>query len=87
MKTGLQIAQHVKEQLVELTCVKADTISSVSKDELGWHIFIEMVEMKRIPEATDMLATYETLSDEDGNLINFHRTRRYLREQSMENEE
>ena len=87
MKTGLQIAQHVKEQLVELTHIKPDTISAISKDEQGWHIFVEMIEMKRIPEATDMLATYETLSDEEGNLINFRRTRRYLREQIMEKEE
>jgi hypothetical protein len=87
MKTGLQIAQYVKEQLVELTHIKPDTISAISKDEQGWHIFVEMIEMKRIPEATDMLATYETLSDEEGNLINFRRTRRYLRQQLMEKEE
>ena len=87
MKTGLQIAQHVKEQLVELTHFKPDTISSISKDEQGWHIFVEMIEMKRIPEGSDMLATYETLADEEGNLINFRRTRRYLRQQIMEKEE
>ena len=87
MKTGLQIAQQVKEQLAELTHIKPDTISAISKDDKGWHIVVEMIEMKRIPEATDMLASYETLSDEEGNLINFHRTRRYLREQIMEKEE
>jgi hypothetical protein len=87
MKTGLEIAQRVKEQLAELTHIKPDTVSAISKDEKGWHIVVEMVEMKRIPEATDMLATYETLSDEEGSLINFRRTRRYLREQIMEKEE
>jgi hypothetical protein len=87
MKTGLQIAQYVKEQLVELTHLKPDTISAISKDEQGWHIFVEMIEMKRIPEGSDMLATYETLSDDEGKLINFHRTRRYLRQQIMEKEE
>ncbi|MCX6054962.1 MAG: gas vesicle protein [Chloroflexi bacterium] len=87
MKTGLQIAQFVKQQLVELTHLKPDTISSFSKDDQGWHVYIEMIEMKRIPDATDMLATYETLSDEEGNIINFHRTRRYLRDATMEKEE
>ena len=86
MKTGLQIALQVKDQLAELTRVKPDTISAISKDEKGWHIIVEMVEMKRIPDSTDMLATYETLLDEDGNLINYHRTRRYLREQCMDEE-
>jgi len=85
--TGLQVAQHVKEQLVDLTCFKPDTISAISKDEQGWHIVIEMIEMKRIPAGSDMLATYETLADEEGNLINYHRTCRYLRQQIMDREE
>ena len=84
MKTGLQIAQHVKEQLVELTHLKPDTISGVSKDEQGWHITVEMIEMKRIPDGSDMLATYETLADDEGSLVNFHRIRRYLRQQIMD---
>jgi len=86
MKTGIQIAQYVKEQLVELTCFKPDTVSSISKDEQGWHIFVELIEMKRIPDGSDMLATYETLADDEGNLINFSRVRRYLRQQIMEKE-
>ena len=87
MKTGLQIAQIVKEQLAELTCFKPDTVSSVSKNEQGWHVLVEMIEMKRIPEGSDMLATYETLADDEGNVLNFRRVRRYLRQQIMEREE
>ncbi len=87
MKTGIQIAHLIKQQLVELTHFKSDTISAISKDEQGWHIFVEMVEMKRIPESSDMLATYETLADDEGNMISFHRVRRYLRQQIMQNEE
>ena len=86
MKTGLQIAMYVKEQLVELTRIKADTVSEIKHDELGWHIIVEMIEMKRVPDSTDMLASYDTLSDDDGNLLNFKRIRRYLRGQAMEEE-
>ena len=86
MKTGCQIAQIVKEQLVELTHIEFVTISAITKDEEGWHINVEMIELKRIPECTDMLATYETLADDQGNLIKFKRTRRYLRQQILEEE-
>jgi hypothetical protein len=34
-----------------------------------------------------MLASYETLMDDEGNLLNYRRTRRYLRDQVMEKEE
>ncbi len=87
MKTGSQIAERVKTQLAEITHIKPFTISSIYKDEQGWHISIEMIELKRIPEASDVLATYETLSDDEGNLIKFSRTRRYLRQEIMNNDE
>jgi len=87
MMTGLQIAQRAKEQLVQLTGLKPDTVSAIAKDEQGWHVMVEMVEMKRIPDARDVLATYESLLDDEGNLLSYQRTRRYLREQVMEKEE
>ena len=85
--TGLQIAQRAKEQLVQLTGLKPDTVSAIAKDEQGWHVMVEMVEMKRIPDARDLLATYESLLDDEGNLLSYQRTQRYLREQVMEKEE
>jgi hypothetical protein len=87
MMTGLEIAQRAKEQLVQLTGLKYDTVSAFAKDEQGWHVMVEMVEMKRIPDARDVLATYESLLDDEGNLLSYQRTRRYLREQVMEKEE
>lgn len=87
MMTGLQIAQRAKEQLVQLTGLKPDTMSAIAKDEQGWHVMVEMVEMKRIPDGRDVLATYESLLDNEGNLLSYQRTRRYLREQVMEKEE
>ena len=87
MMTGLQIAKRAKEQLVQLTELEPDTVSAFIEDERGWHVTVEMIELKRIPESTDMLATYETLLDDTGNLLSYQRTRRYLRQQAMEKEE
>jgi hypothetical protein len=85
--TGMQIIERAKEQLTQLTGLKTDTVSALSKDEKGWHVLVEMVEMVRVPNSRDLLATYETLLDDKGELINYKRTRRYLREQLMEQEE
>ena len=87
MKTGLQIAKLAKDQLTELTHMKSDTVSALFKDDQGWHVVLEMLEMKRIPESTDMLASYDTLLDEEGNMIKYHRVRRYLRAQLLESED
>ncbi|MBU0493733.1 MAG: gas vesicle protein [Chloroflexi bacterium] len=86
MATGIEIAQRAKEQLVELTKLPVDTVSGLTKQEDGWHVTVELIELKRIPESTDMLATYDALLDEQGHLLHYQRTRRYLRDQIMEPE-
>jgi len=86
MMTGPEIAQQAKEQLARLTNLKPNTVSGLSRDEEGWHVTVDLIELKRIPEATDVLATYETLLDDAGNLIRYQRTRRYYRGQVTEQE-
>ena len=86
MTTGTEIAQRAKEQLAQLTGLKPDTVSGLSKDEEGWHVTVDLIELKRIPDATDVLAAYEALLDDEGNLIRYQRTRRYYRGQVTEEE-
>lgn len=84
---GTDIARQAKEQLAQLTGLKPETVSGLSKDEEGWHVAVDLIELKRIPEATDVLATYETLLDDEGNLIRYQRTRRYYRSEVTEEQE
>jgi len=84
---GTDIARQAKEQLAQLTGLKPETVSGLTKDEEGWHVAVDLIELKRIPEATDVLATYETLLDDEGNLIRYQRTRRYYRAEVTEKEE
>ena len=82
--SGFEIAQLAKKCLVELTGHQPDTVSFMTKDEAGWHVNVDMVELKRIPAVTDVLSTYETVLDEEGNLVSYQRTRRYQRGQVSE---
>jgi hypothetical protein len=84
--TGIEIVQQAREQLAQLTGLKVDTVSAFAQKDDGWHVTLELLELKRIPDATDVLATYETLLDDEGSLRTYHRTRRYLRDQLMEEE-
>jgi len=79
MLTGMQIARRAKEQLAELTGLKPETVSSLTKDEDGWSVTVDIIELKRIPEATDVLATYEAKLDANGDVVSYQRTRRYNR--------
>jgi hypothetical protein len=84
--TGTEIVQQAREQLAQMTGLKPDAVSAFTKDEEGWHISVEMIELKRIPEASDILATYDVNLDDKGNLLRYQRTRRYLRSEVGEQE-
>ena len=82
-----ELAEQAKSQLAEVTGLKPITVTGTFKDEQGWHIALDMLEMSRIPTATDILGDYEVLADENGNMVKFERKRTRLRGEPMEKEE
>ena len=78
------VAYKVKAELSSLTGLVPDTVSGVERSEDAWKVTLEMVEMARIPNSSDLLGTYVTLTDGEGELLSYHRSRRYLRAESME---
>ena len=82
-----ELAERAKSQLAEVTGLKPVTVTGTFKDEQGWHIELDMLEMPRIPPATDLLGDYDVLVDEDGNMVKFERKRTRLRGEPMEKEE
>ena len=77
--TGMEIAQVAKQQLSDLTGLKPDTVSSMSKSEDGWHVNVDLIQLRCIPDGSDVLATYETVVDEHGDLVRYQRTRVFHR--------
>lgn len=63
----------------ELTGRQVDTISTIERDEDQWRIGVEVVELRRVPSTTDVLASYEVVVDDDLQLVEYRRIRRYYR--------
>lgn len=81
-----ELTEEAKSQLTKLTGLKPVGITRAAKDEEGWHIEMDMLEMSRIPPSSDILGEYQTLVDDKGNLLSFERTRTHLRGQTAEKE-
>ena len=77
-----RIVQHAREQLSELNGADAESVSAVRRTADGWRVGLEVVEVHRVPESTDVLATYEVELDDDGELITFERVGRYYRSEA-----
>jgi len=67
------IIEQARKELSKLTGLKPSSTIGATKDEKGWHVSIEMVEKQSIPDQMDILAVYEVLLDEEGNLLSFER--------------
>ncbi len=77
-----QAAREAAAQLNEVTNLKVDTVSSVNKNDAGWQVVVNLVELERIPHSTDVIAPYEAQLDAEGNLEGYRRLGRYLRGQT-----
>lgn len=78
-KTASMIAASAARQLLELTGKQAEGVTGLERFEEGWIVQVEVVEVRRIPDTTDVLALYEVEVDPDGEMVGYRRVRRYTR--------
>jgi hypothetical protein len=77
--TASQVAAQAAQQLLELTGKGVEGVTGLERTDDGWKVHVEVVEVRRIPDTTDILALYEVQVDEDGDLMGYRRLRRYAR--------
>lgn len=62
-----------RNEISVITGLKLSSTIKTAKDEKGWHVFVELIEKHSIPDGMDILATYEVIVDEEGNILEFNR--------------
>lgn len=80
------VVVHAKRELSLISGLEADRVSSVISEPDGWHVTVDLIELRRIPPSTDVIAAYDAVFAPDGTLQSYHRSRRYLRDQMSEDE-
>lgn len=76
-----RIARHALKELEELVGCPGEGVVGVRKEDDGWVVTVEVLEVGRVPETTDVLASYEVTVDKGGDVTGYRRVRRYLRAQ------
>jgi hypothetical protein len=74
-----QVATRAARQLLELTGREAEGVTGLKRTDDGWCVEVEVVEVRRIPNTTDILALYEIDVNSRGDLQGYRRLRRYSR--------
>jgi hypothetical protein len=67
------------DALRELTGREPEAATGLMWDGEAWLVTVDVLELARIPNTTDLIATYVVELDGDGNLSGYKRTRRFQR--------
>lgn len=83
--SAAQVARHAREQMRELTGQPVEGVLAVQRAEGGgWEVTVQVLELQRVPNSTDVLGAYVLTLDESGEVSEYRRTRRYYRNQVEE---
>ena len=84
-KRAADVVREARKQLTELTGRQAEAVLGIERDEdEGWQVTLEVLELQRVPSTTDLLGCYVVHVDDQGELVEYQRTRRYMRGQPDE---
>jgi hypothetical protein len=78
------VVSTARRHLEALLGTDVERASGLERADGRWSVYLEVVEVARIPESTDVLATYEVVLGDDGDLAGVSRVRRYRRSQVEE---
>jgi len=68
-----EAARTAQIEIVNLTKREPVGVTGLAKDNGKWHITMELVEKKSVPDAQDLLGGYEVVVDEEGHVLGFER--------------
>jgi hypothetical protein len=85
-KRPAEIARSAREQLAELIGRPPEGVLGVERNDDddgdgGWRVTLEVLELRRVPDSTDLLGRYLAVMDDDGELLEYQRVARYQRGQ------
>jgi uncharacterized membrane protein len=83
--SGRDVIREAREQLEEMMGRPVEAVLGLERDDDdGWTVTVQVVELERIPNSTDVLGSYAVSVNGDGDVVGYRRTRRYYRSQADE---
>jgi len=75
-----QLVNRAREQVADVTGHSVEGVSGFRReDDEAWTVLVEVLELERVPNTMDLLATYAVTLSEDGDVVGMERRRRYHR--------
>jgi hypothetical protein len=77
----VDLVEAAKRQMMIVTGLNPDSVSKLDRTDGGWMVNMDMLEHRSIPRTQDLLASYEIVLDDEGQVTGWQRTGRFIRGQ------
>ena len=75
------VTRRARDQLGDVTQHDVEGVLALERTDGGWLTRVEVVELRRVPSTTDVIGVFDVELDERGEITNYQRTERYVRNQ------
>ena len=82
--SAAELSQAALTTVQELTGYDPEAVTGLEWDGDSWQVTVDVLELARIPNTTDVLASYVVQLDERGTLRGLKRARRFQRGHASE---
>ena len=82
--SATELSQAAVATVQELTGYQPEAVIGLEWDGDLWQVRVDVLELKRVPNTTDMIGEYLVSLDEDGTLRGYKRISRFQRGKPME---
>jgi hypothetical protein len=76
------LALAAKQTVEDLTGFRAEAVSGFQWDGEAWLMTVDVCELERVPNTTDVMAAYVVQLDDQGGLLGYKRDHRFQRGQA-----
>jgi hypothetical protein len=82
--SAAELSRAALTTVQELTGYQPEAVTALEWDGEFWQVTVDVLELSRIPNTTDLLGSYVVKLDDGGTLREYKRTRRFQRGQATE---
>jgi hypothetical protein len=76
------LAAAARDSIEALTGYSAESVSALQWDGESWLVTVDVCELERVPNTSDVMGVYVVQLDEQGGLLGYRRSHRYVRGQA-----
>ena len=82
--SAAELSEAAMTTVLELTGYQPEAVTGLEWDGEFWDVTVDVLELARVPNTTDVIGSYIVQLDERGTLRGMKRARRYVRGQAEE---